>query len=126
MMGQVADRHFLGEARESARLASEHLALLDAIGEPALTAEAGFAAIGIKAQNGEMAEVIRWAQATIEWAQGDTSKGNFVVGSPLAVASALRGVCRWWFGRDGWRHDVENAFALADESADPLTIALIG
>lgn len=125
MMGPLSDAHFHGETRESARLATEHLALLDSIGDPALTAGAAFGAIGVKTQTGEFTEVFRWAQATIEWADGDPSKGSLVVASPLALALALRGLTRWWFGRQGWREDGESAFALAEESADPLTIGLV-
>ena len=120
MMGPLADAHFHGETRESARLASEQFSLLDSIGDPGLTAGAGFGAVGVKAQIGEMQEVLRWAQATIDWADGDVSKGNLVVGSPLAVAYAMRGLTRWWYGRQGWREDGESAFTLADESADPV------
>lgn len=125
MMGPLADAHFHGETSESARLASEHFALLDSIGDPALTAGAGFGAVGVKAQTGEMDEVLRWAEATIDWADGDASKGNLVVGSPLAVALAMRGLTGWWFGRHGWREDGESAFAIAEESSDPLTIGLV-
>ena len=107
MMGPLADAHFHGETSESARLASEHFALLDSIGDPALTAGAGFGAVGVEPQAGEMAAVLRWAQATIDWADGDASKGNLVVASPLAVAFALRGLTRWWLRR-------------ARESPDPL------
>ena len=124
MMGPLADHHFRGEIHESSRLASEQMALLDSIGDPALTAQAAFGAIGVKVQTGQMAEVLRWAQATIEWADGEPSKGNLVVGSPLAVALALRGLARWWLGRQGWRDDLKSGLALA-ETADPLTIALV-
>ena len=111
-------------AREAQRLASELIALLDSIGDPALTAQAGFGAIGIKAQAGEMGEVLRWAEATIEWADGDPAKGNLVVGSPLALALALRGLARSWFGRPGWREDHDDAIAFAEQSADPLTLTV--
>ena len=113
-----------GEPREAQRLASELIALLDSIGDPALTAQAGFGAVGIKAQAGEMGEVLRWAEATIEWADGDPAKGNLVVGSPLALALALRGLARSWFGRPGWREDHDDAIAFAEQSADPLTLTV--
>ena len=124
MMGPLADHHSVARSTSRHRLASEQMALLDSIGDPALTAQAAFGAIGVKVQTGQMAEVLRWAQATIEWADGEPSKGNLVVGSPLAVALALRGLARWWLGRQGWRDDLESALALA-ETADPLTIALV-
>jgi adenylate cyclase len=114
-----------GEVRESARLASEVMALLDSIGDPGLTAQAGWGAMGIKAQTGEMHDVLRWAEATIDWSDGDPTKGNLVVGSPLAAAMALRGVARSWFGRPGWREGLDDAVAFAEQSADPLTLAIV-
>ena len=124
MMGPMAQHAQRGEPREAQRLASELIALLDSIGDPALTAQAGFGAMGIKAQAGEMGEVLRWAEATIEWADGDPAKGNLVVGSPLALALALRGLARSWFGRPGWREDHDDAIAFAEQSADPLTLTV--
>jgi class 3 adenylate cyclase len=126
IMGPMSGHHQRGEAREAQRLASELMALLDSIGDPALTAQAAFGAVGIKAQAGEMSEVLRWAQATIEWADGDPAKGgNLIAGSPLAAALALRGLAGSWFGRSGWREDLDDAIALAEQSADPLTLAVV-
>ena len=124
IMGPMSRHAQRGEPREAQRLASELIALLDSIGDPALTAQAGFGAVGIKAQAGEMGEVLRWAEATIEWADGDPAKGNLVVGSPLALALALRGLARSWFGRPGWREDHDDAIAFAEQSADPLTLTV--
>ena len=125
IMGPLAVHSQRGEPREAQRLASELIALLDSIGDPALTAQAGFGAMGIKAQAGEMDEVLRWAEATIKWADGDPTKGgNLIVGSPLAVALALRGLVRSWFGRPGWRADHDDAIAFAEQSADPLTLTV--
>ena len=45
-----------------------------------------------------------------------------VVGSPLAMALAWRGVARWWLGRPGWRQDLDDAVAMARNS-DPVTHA---
>ena len=124
MMGPMAGHAQRGEVREAQRLASEQMALLDSIGDPSLTAQAAFGAISIKAQAGELGEVLRWAEAAIEWADGDPGKGSLIVGSPLAVALALRGVARAWFGHPGWREDHDDAIAFAEQSADPLTLAV--
>ena len=120
IMGPLSQHAQRGEPREAQRLASELIALLDSIGDPALTAQAGFGAMGIKAQAGEMGEVLRWAQATIEWADGDPAKGNLIVGSPLAVALALRGLARSWFGRPGWREDLDDAIAFRRTQRRPV------
>jgi adenylate cyclase len=124
MMGPLAEHIHHGEVREGSRLASEQMALLDSIGDPSLIA-AAFGGISLKAQTGEMADVRRWSQDIIDWADGDPSKGNLMVGSPLAVALALRGITRWWQGRPGWREDLDEAFAIAEQSAEPLTLALV-
>jgi adenylate cyclase len=122
--GPMAGHAQRGEVRDSRRLASEQMALFESIGDPSLTAQAGILAIGIKAQTGDLDEVLRWAQATTDWADGDPAKGNLVVGSPLAVALSLRGLARSWFGRSGWREDFDQAVAFAERSADPLTLAV--
>jgi class 3 adenylate cyclase len=124
IMGPMAVHSQRGEVHEAQQLASEQMALLDSIGDPSLTAQAGFGAMGIKMQAGEVGEVSRWAHDTIEWADGDPEKGNLIVGSPLAVALALRGVTRSWFGRPGWRQDLDDAVAFAEQSAEPLTLAV--
>jgi hypothetical protein len=124
MMGPMAVHSQRGEPQAASRLASEQIALLDSIGDPSLTAQAAFGAIGIKAQVGEMGEVMRWAHTTIEWADGDPAKGSLIVGSPLATALAQRGVARAWFGLPGWREDADDAVALAEQGAEPLTLAV--
>jgi adenylate cyclase len=124
MMGPMAEHSSRGEVRDASRMADEMLGLLDSIGDPSLTAQAAFGAIGIKFQAGEMDAVARWAQTTIEWADGDPTKGNLIVGSPLAVALGLRGCAREWFGHPGWREDLDDAVAFADQGAEPLTLAV--
>jgi adenylate cyclase len=101
------------------------MSLLDSISDPSMTATAGFSEIGIKAQAGEMGEVLRWSQATVEWTKGDPTKGNLIVGSPLAVALSMRGLARAWFGHPGWREDLDDAVAVAEQSGEPLTLAMV-
>jgi hypothetical protein len=97
--------------REASQLTSEQMTLLDSIGDPALAVGAGSMAIQMKHRAGEMADILRWSQTVIDWADGDPTKGNLVVGSPLAVALVWRGVARYWLGRDGWRQDLDDAVA---------------
>jgi len=124
MMGPLAEHMQRGEVREVSRLADEQMALLESIGDPSVTILAAYGAMGIKAETGQMADVLRWAEATIAWADGDPAKGGLMVGSPLAVALALRGITRFWFGRPGWREDFDDALVLA-ESAEPMTLASV-
>ena len=66
--------------------------------------------------------MLRWSQAVIDLADGDPSKGNFIFGSPLAVALMQRAIARYCLGRPGWRDDQRHGLAMA-RSADPLTYA---
>ena len=66
--------------------------------------------------------MLRWSQAVIDLADGDPSKGNFIFGSPLALAFATRGMARYCLGRPGWRDDLLHGLAMA-RSADPLSYA---
>ena len=122
--GPIQVHYERGEIQQASRLASEQLALLESIGDPSLTAQAGFSAMGIKAQVGELVEALRWSRATIDWAGGDLTKGGLIIGSPLAWAKLVRGTAGWWFGRRGWREDLDEAFAMA-ESADSMTLACV-
>ena len=124
MMGPMSEYAQHGDPQTASQLASEQIAMLDSIGDPALTAQAAFGAMGIKAQVGEMREVMRWAQTTIEFAEGEALPGDLVLGSPLAAAFALRGVARSWFGFPGWREDLDAGVAIAQRSEEPLTLAV--
>ncbi len=124
MTGMVMDHMMQGRLVEASRLASEQIALLESIGDPALTVGAGLMAILNKYRTGEIADVLRWSQTVIDWADGDPTKGNLIVGSPLAVALVWRGVARFWLGRDGWRQDLDDAVAMA-RSIDLATHALV-
>ena len=57
-----------------------------------------------------MADVLRWSQRVIDLADGDPAKGNFIIGSPLAVALATRAIARYALGRPGWRDDYRTAW----------------
>jgi len=82
------------------------------------------AAIDAKAESGEWCDVLRWSQRVIDLADGDPSKGNFIIGSPLALAVAQRAVARYCLGRPGWRDDLRDGLAMA-RSADPMSYATV-
>ena len=71
-----------------------------------------------------MCDVLRWSQRVIDLADGDPSKGNFVFGSPLAVAFTTRAIARYCLGRPGWRDDLRHGLAMA-RSADPMSYATV-
>ena len=122
MAGLVMDHVFQARTREASQLASEAVALLDSVGDPTLTVGLSFAPIYAKGESAEMCEVLQWSERVIDLADGDPSKGNFIMGSPLAVALMQRAIARWCLGLPGWRDDQRRGLAMA-RSADPLTYA---
>ena len=68
--------------------------------------------------------MLGWSQRVIDLADGDPSKGNFIIGSPLAVAFAQRAEARWCLGRPGWRDDLRRGLAVG-RSADPMSYATV-
>jgi AAA ATPase domain len=123
MAGLVAD-HALQGRREESQLASEHMALIESIGDPTLTVGLSMAAIYAKLGSAELSEVLRWSQRVIDLADGDPSKGNIMIGSPLAIAFTTRAIARYWLGRPGWRDDLRHGLAMA-RSADPASYATV-
>ena len=74
--------------------------------------------------SGESSDVLRWSQRVIDLADGDPSKGNFIIGSPLAIALTTRAIARYRLGRPGWRDDLQQALAMG-RSADPMSYARV-
>ena len=77
-----------------------------------------------KIQSAEYSDALRWSQSVIDLADGDPSKGNLIIGSPLAVAFTTRAHARWCLGRPGWRDDLRHGLAMA-RSADPVSYAAV-
>jgi class 3 adenylate cyclase len=113
MAGLVVDHTFQDRVPEASRLASEAIALIESIGEPALTVGLSFTPIRAKVASGEWAETLRLSQRVIDLADGDPTKGNFLFGSPLALALAQRAIGRYALGRPGWRDDLRQGLAMA-------------
>jgi class 3 adenylate cyclase len=124
MAGLVIDHGFHDRVREASRLASEAMALIESLGDPTLTVGLSFAPIYTKAESAEWGDVLLWSQSVIDLADGDPSKGNFIIGSPLALALTTRAVARYWLGHAGWRDDLQHGLAMA-RSADPTSYAAV-
>ena len=124
MAGLVIDHGFRGRIREASQLASEAWALIESIDDPTLTVGLSFPVIYAKAHSGEWSDTLRWSQRTIDLAEGDPSKGNFIFGSPLALAFTTRALARYCLGRPGWPDDLRRGVAMA-RSADPLSYAMV-
>jgi class 3 adenylate cyclase len=108
--------------REASQLASEAWALAEAVGDATLTVGLAFPLIYGKIESAEWCDVLRWSQTVIDLADGDPSKGNFLVGSPLALAFASRGMARYFLGRPGWPEDLRHGLPMA-RRADPASYA---
>jgi hypothetical protein len=124
MAGLVLDHSYHDRMREASQLASEAMALLESIGDPALTVGLALAAVHAKVESGELSDALRWSQRVIDLADGDSSKGGFLFGSPLALALAMRGGARYYLGRPGWPDDLRHGLDMA-RSADPMSCAAV-
>jgi hypothetical protein len=124
MAGVVYEHEIHGRVREARQVVSEQLALAELTGDPALTADVSVVAIAVKHESGDVGDVLRLSQTTIEMADADPDKGNTIFGSPLAIALAARGSARFRLGRRAWRDDFDQAVAMACGS-DPLSHAIV-
>jgi len=120
MAGLVMDHAFRDRMREASQLASEAMALLESLGDPTLTVGLAYPGTYAKGECAEWNDVARYSQAVIDLADGDPSKGNFMIGSPLAMAFTSRGMARYSLGRPGWQGDLRHSLAMA-RSADPMS-----
>ena len=99
MAGQVMDHWIHARVREASALASELMALVEAVADPIMTVGLSWIPTLVKVETGEYPDVLRWSQAVIELADGDPTKGNFIMGSPLAFAHGTRAVSLAALGR---------------------------
>ncbi|OBF15485.1 cyclase [Mycobacterium kubicae] len=122
MAGLVIDLAYQARIREASQLASEAMALIESVGDPTLTVALSFALIYVKGESTEWLQVLEWSQRVIDLADGDPAKGNFIIGSPLAIAFTTRAIACYCLGRLGWREDLRQGLDMA-RRADPLTYA---
>jgi hypothetical protein len=120
--GLVMDHAHHDRMREVSQLASEAMALAESVGDATLTVGLSFPLIYGKIESAEWCDVLRWSQNVIDLADGDPSKGNFLVGSPLALAITTRGMARYFLGRPGWPEDLRNGPPMA-RRIDPASYA---
>ena len=126
MAGQVMDHFIHARMREASALASELMALVEAIADPDMTVGLSFTAKFVKLETGEYSDVLRWSQAVIELADGDPTKGNFIMGSPLAFAHGTRAVSLGALGRPLAEVLPALPFAVAmARETDPTTLAVV-
>jgi adenylate cyclase len=123
MAGQIITLEVQNRRREASQLGAELTALLERIGDPALTVAAGVSLVVAKFWTAEMTELLRVADLVIDASGGDVTVGNLVVESPVLVVYALRGTARWCLGISGWKDDLRASVALSHQ-ADPATRAV--
>jgi class 3 adenylate cyclase len=124
MAGLLMDHMHQGRVREASQVASETMALIESLDDPTLTVGLSFTAIRAKLGNAEWSDALRWSQTVIDLADGDLSKGNFLFGSPLALAFTTRALARYCLGRPGWPGDLRDGLAMA-RSTDPRSYATV-
>jgi hypothetical protein len=124
MCGLAMEHLSEGRVREASDQVSELMALVESVEDASLTAGVSFVVNLIKAEAGEWSEVLRWSQTVIDVTGGDPTLGNFITGSPLALALVMRGLARWALGVPGWREDFDTAVAMP-RTADSLSQASI-
>jgi adenylate cyclase len=116
MAGMTVEHVLHGCVRDASRLASETMALVESIGDPALTIALSFAGIVAKHETGETADALRWTQTVIDLTEADFDKGKLIFESPRATALAWRGVARFRSGTSGFHDDFDEAMAIAEQS----------
>jgi hypothetical protein len=124
MAGRVMDHLHQARLHEASQLASEAMALIESLEDPNLTVGLSLASIYARAKCAEWPDALRWSQMVIDLADGDPSKGNFLIGSPLALALTTRALARYGLGRPGWRDDQRHGLAMG-RSADPMSHARV-
>ena len=124
MAGLVIDHLQHARMREASQLATEAMTLIESVGDATLTVGLSIALIYAKSECAEWSDALRWSQRVIDLADGDPSKGNLIIGCPLAVAFTTRANARYCLGRPGWSDDLEHGLAMA-RSADPISYATV-
>ncbi|MCV7329065.1 AAA family ATPase [Mycobacterium cookii] len=124
MAGQVMDHLHQARLHEASQLASESMALIESLEDPNLTVGLSLASIYARAKCAEWPDALRWSQMVIDLADGDPSKGNFIIGSPLALALTTRATASYCLGLPGWRDDLRRGLAMARRT-DPMSYATV-
>ena len=124
MAGRVMDHLHQARLHEASQLASEAMALIESLEDPNLTVGLSLASIYARAKSAEWPDALRWSQMVIDLADGDPSKGNFIIGSPLALAFTTRATASYCLGLPGWRDDLRHGLAMA-RSTDPMSYATV-
>ncbi|MDX1887211.1 ATP-binding protein [Mycolicibacterium sp. 120270] len=124
--GLVMEHLMKGRMATASQLSSENMALIESIDDPVLTSALSFTSCVAKFQVAELDEVMRWSQAVIDGTDDQATPESIILGSPLAMHIAFRGVARWQIGLPGWREDIDQAIAMSRVSDAVTHTAVIG
>lgn len=122
MAGLVIDHAYHARIRQAAQLASEARDFAESLADPNLTIGIFLPLIYAMIEAGEWSDVLHFSQQVIDLSGEDPAKGNFIFGSPLAVAHTARGMARYSLGLHGWQYDLRQGLAIG-RSVDPLSYA---
>jgi hypothetical protein len=118
MAGLVIDHAYHDRIREASQLASEHMALIESLGDPTLTVALATSLIYAKIERAEWADVLQRSQTVIDLADGEPSKDAAAMGAAnsgrphrrkerippgpeaLAAAAELRDRLAAWLSRN--------------------------
>jgi adenylate cyclase len=120
MAGQIVTHFENARRREASQLASELIALVHQIGDPALTVAVSIGPFVAKLETAELSALLRFSHHVIEQAHGNLAKNDLSVAALAARPYAFRGIARWCLGIPGWTDDLGSAAALA-RHADPIS-----
>ena len=124
MAGVLMDDAWQDRIQEASRLASDVWTLVESIGDPTLTVGLSVPVLYAKLECAHWRDVLGWSQRVVDLAAGSPVMGDFLFGSPLALALATRAWARYWLGRPGWRDDQRHALAMA-RSVEPLSYVTV-
>ncbi|MCW2565265.1 MAG: hypothetical protein JWQ31_3825 [Mycobacterium sp.] len=115
LAGRVITLTFGGRYRESSRLASELVALVESFGDDTLELTLLPLAAAAKLAHGELTAMLQLTSRIIDLANGDPLKGGSVIESPLALALIFRASAGLCTGAKGWKVDLAEAGTMAGE-----------
>jgi class 3 adenylate cyclase len=124
MTGLVMEHVIRNRQREASELASENMALIESIDDPALTVALSFAPCVAKIQVGELDDALRWSQKVIDVADDETNGDSIILGSPVAMARAFCGLLKCHIGHPGWRDEQRRAIEMSRQ-AEAISYAAI-
>ena len=93
MTGLLSEHLINGRLAEASRLASEHMVLIESIGDPTLTVGLALGPIAVKVLTGEIAQALRWSRMVIDLAEGDRARGGYIrwISVGVGIRAALHG-----------------------------------